>query len=169
MKILSIFLVAVILMGCGGGAVNDKFATRVADKSLLEQLNKLPIYYPVWENGNISPVLERIFEVSTEDMMPEVQGAIRFEGENKGILTWYLDTFKTMEGWELISWNNYAPSVVGDNGILPGDDPDSTWSDDATASILAKNESKKINLQLLLRKTKEPLSVEADYTALRIK
>lgn len=157
------------MTGCGGGVVNDRFISRVADKALLEQLNKLPNYYPVWDKGNILPVPERIFEVSIEEMMPEVQGAIRFEGENKGILTWYLDTFKTMEGWELVSWNNYAPAVAGEEGILPGDDPDSTWSDDATASIIAKNVGKKISLQLLLRKIKDPLSVEADYTALRIK
>lgn len=169
MKILCVLLMATMIAGCGGSAVNDRFASRVADKVLLEQLNKLPDYYPVWEKGNVLPVQERIFEVSTEEMMPEVQGAIRFEGENKGILTWYLDTFKTMEGWELVSWNNYAPSVAGEEGILPGDDPDSTWNDDATASIIAKNVGKKISLQLLLRKIKDPLSVEADYTALRIK
>lgn len=169
MKILSVFLVVMIISGCGGAAVDGRFSSRVADKALLEQLNKLPDYYPVWEQGNILPVPERVFEVSSQEMMPEVQGAIRFEGENKGILTWYLDTFKTMEGWELVSWNNYAPSVVGEEGILPGDDPDSTWSDEATASIVAKNEGKKVSLQLLLRKIKNPLSVEADYTALRIK
>jgi|GEM_PF-4693596 len=51
--------------------------------------------------------------------------------------------------------------ISQNNGILPGDDPDSTWTWGATTQIVATLGNRQ--LQLLLKKINQPLSVEVTY------
>ncbi len=165
-KTIALLALGFLLAGCGtGGGMYD---TRAKDPALAKQLDALPKVYPVFPEGDIAPKAGSDFVVNIDDQLkPEVQGTLIFLGEPKGILTWYMNTLKTT-GWTVDFWTNSADAKMNQE-ILPGDDPDSTWQEDATAQVVATISKEKRTLQLLLRKVKEPLGVEVDYLGIHAK
>ncbi|MBP7733590.1 MAG: hypothetical protein KA140_07530 [Caldisericia bacterium] len=90
-KLLSIALVALVLVGCGG--------SRTTDKSLEKELSKLTTDIPVYPNGSVSTLDRDPFRID-EGKYLLAQGVLFFEDDLAKVASWYKNELEA-KGWTI--------------------------------------------------------------------